>query len=137
MRRVYHPYQSWEDFQAGMFHPSSQPDQHRELARALLSAPDVLLPAMRVVVTAWPVAAEHNLTALDTNRRAWLGAAVCCHRHGAPENATREAWWSLSLGQQGEANAVAEVVIAEWERNYSGTDALFPWPPPTEVRTDA
>lgn len=129
MRRVYHPYHTWEDFRVGMFNPSDRAEEHRDCARALLADPAGFLAAMRAMVAEWPVAAEHNLTALDTNRRAWLGAAACCHHCGSREHTTREAWWSLTSTQQDAANAAAEDLIAEWERAYSGADALFPWPP--------
>lgn len=124
--RIYHPYHEWEDYRAGMYGTSEYPIIHEALSRALLAAPASLLQAMRCAATAWLRAAEHRLTAVGENRRAWLGAAACCHRYGAPEHATRAAWWTLNEAQKAAANVAADVVIAEWENLRSGVGTLFP-----------
>lgn len=126
MRRTSHPYHKWEDYQAGMYQQSDRADEHRASSHALLADPVTLEQAMRNVTAAWPVATEHQLTALDTNRRAWLGAAACCHTHGAREHAVRDAWWTLTEPQQRAANAAADAVIDDWEAERLGGQGLFP-----------
>lgn len=125
LRRAAHPYTVWEDYLAGMYNTSPTPDLHIDLARALLGSPADLYLAMQAAVSAWPVAAEHRLTAVDTNRRAWLGAAACWHVGCCPEHTTRSAWWQLPATAQQDANRQADAVIVEWETNRTGTFPLF------------
>lgn len=126
MHRVCHPYDQWEDYEAGMFDASPTPKLHTDLAYALLADPPSLLASMSGAVTAWPRAAEHNLTNIGSNRRAWLGAAGCFLACRSPEHTTRDAWWQLTIAQQREANAAADRVIAEWEVMRSGAQTI-PW----------
>jgi hypothetical protein len=124
--RVFHPYTEWEDYQAGMWGPVAV-DAHTAAAAAVLGEPDVFYGAAVDMLAAWPKAAEHNLTNLEQNRRAWVGQAACCYLVGVPESATRLAWWLLLLDERDAANAVADRVISEWERarESSVRPALF------------
>ena len=126
MRRVYHPYHVWEDYRAGMYNLSDRIEEHRALSRELLADPVELLKGMRDAIEAWPLAAEHNLTGLGLNRRAWLGAVACCYVHGAREHTVRDAWWSLTEAQKAAANGVADRVIEEWEEAQYAP-SLFPF----------
>lgn len=129
LSRAPHPYHEWEDYRAGMYGTSPTPDLHTNLARDLLADPPTLGAAMRSATTRWPVAAEHRLTAVDENRRAWLGAAACWMVGNCPEHATRAGWWQLTNRQQVAANGQADDVIAEWEAHRTGVTPLFtlPW----------
>jgi hypothetical protein len=124
--RVFHPYTEWEDYRAGMWR-AVPVDTHAAAAAAILGDPDIFYGAAVDMLAAWPNAAEHNLTNLEQNRRAWLGQAACCYLAGASEAATRLAWWLLLLTERDTANAVADRVIAEWEqaREQSTRPALF------------
>lgn len=74
--------------------------------------------AMLEVITAWPKSAEHNLTATNMNRLAWVGHAAACFAHGIPEDVTREAWGMLSEEQRIAADKKAEIAVQEWEILY-------------------
>lgn len=129
--RVYHPYTAWEDWQHGMWRQCVVATDEMERAAFILSSPEIFANAAREMLRRWPIAAEHNLTNTEQNRRAWLGQATCCHRANAPESATRFAWWMLSQDARDAANAVADHVIAKWERDREAdhTPALFPLEP--------
>lgn len=70
---------------------------------------------MRAVADEWKFSCEHNLTKLDTNRRAWIGHAAVAMAMQCPEDIVREAWSFLSQEQQDKANAKADDAIAYWE----------------------
>jgi hypothetical protein len=127
VRRVWHPYTDWEDYRAGMYGPAKDFMRERGLSIDLLRDATGALPdAMMDAVLAWPIAAEHNLTDTGSNRRSWVGQAACCLAHDATEFATCSAWWELSDDQRDAANAVADTVIARWEREvWSGAQTLF------------
>ena len=87
----------------------------------LLSCKDALYQSMSHVATQWVNASEHHLTDLSCNKKAWLGQAACCFEHKASEQATCKAWWMISDEQRFIANAVATMVINEWEQENAGS----------------
>lgn len=94
-----------------------------------MSTPFEFKVAMARAVQAWPTSAEHNLTAVECNRRAWLGHAGCFVGVGSPEEPTRIGWHQLSGAEQFEADKVAQEVIDEWELSYlarKNQGELFP-----------
>lgn len=106
----------WEDFNAGMYYSTYTPT-HVAAARDLLADPDAFFETAREMVREWPNAAIQNLRYMWTGRNAWVGQASCTYSVGAPAVATREAWGTLALDQQRDANAVAMRVRTEWERD--------------------
>lgn len=125
--QVWHPYTQWEDWQAGMWQSPADVTADMERASQILGNPAVFLDAARVMLREWPTAAEHNLTDMAQNRRAWVGQATCCHLAGVPEQATRLAWWTLTPTEQLAANQTADLAVAEWltERESVHAPALF------------
>lgn len=127
MERVYHPYTAWEDWRAGMWQQPTDVTADMERAAQILADPAVFHPAARAMLREWPNAAEHNLTDMAQNRRSWVGQATCCHLAGVPEQATRLAWWTLTVEEQYAANMAADRAVAEWqrEREFDRTPTLF------------
>lgn len=125
MPRIYHPYLVWEDYLAGMFRMSDRIVEHEALAFELLTSPEDFQRAISELFRVWPLATEHNLTAVETNRRAWVGAAACCLQHGCAEHTVRTAWWRMTEMQQSRANRVADSMIAQWEAEVNGAQTLF------------
>lgn len=118
MKRVYHHYEKWEDWKDGLYRLTLDPVDEILISRSarLLSDPELFhINALRVI-TAWPYSAAVNLSNRSRNRQAWLGQASCCFACGSPEDLTKQAWHRLSPAEQDAANAVADRVIAEWER---------------------
>lgn len=119
MARVYHHYEKWEDWQAGLYRSIPAPlfDDLRNSASGLLADPVGLDLHMRAVITEWPHATSVVFTNPSRNHRAWLGQAACCHHSTAPEYVTKAGWRTLTPDQQRIANSVADGVIADWRNN--------------------
>lgn len=120
LKKIWHPYTSWEDYIAGMWRSVSGKDRLRLLRRAVAFTGDAELYGsyMRRVIIEWPTACEHHLTDPNINRKAWIGHAATCMAIGCPEDITRSAWGYLSQQQQDEANDQAARAIAAWERAH-------------------
>lgn len=120
LKRVFHPYTMWEDAQHGMWRNISGDERklYLEQAASFMKDPVSFLAAMTTVIHEWPYACESNLTTRSINRQAWIGHAATVLAVGAPEDVTRQAWWTLTPSEQDAGNAAADAAIAEWEVNY-------------------
>lgn len=120
-------YEKWEDYQNGMFETSVLFGKQDMVISAitLLRNPDNFYDVLKKVVVNWPIATKVNLTNLQQNRRAWLGAAACSYDAKVPEILTRIAWNCLDKNIQDEANAIAEKIINEFESQNNNAKTLF------------
>lgn len=125
VQRVYRPYWEWEDHEDGMYGTPFNWMSEIQAARELLVDSARLEPAMQFVVDAWPNSAEHQLSNMEQNRRAWVGQAACRFAVRAAALATRAAWAQLTDSERNAANACAERVIHEWEEDHAMTQTLF------------
>ncbi len=118
MNQIYHHYEKWEDYKAGMYtySVSERDNEFINYAIQLLSNANNFYNACKQVLDNWKYSAEVNLTNTRTNRRAWLGAAACMFIHNCPEVLTRSAWSLMSEEKRKEANEVATKIICEYER---------------------
>jgi hypothetical protein len=117
LKRIYHNYNKWEDWQNGMY-STKNTDNDKNLireARMLLSSSSGFCEVAEKMVDKWQYSSEQNLTDRSRNRRAWIGQASCCFGLGASEQLTKIAWRKLSQERQNVANNVAEFVIKNWE----------------------
>jgi hypothetical protein len=123
-KRVYHPYELWEEIKFGMWDDVS--DEKEWLEKAILFTGDHKLYGsfMMRVVYEWPISCENALTDYNINRRAWVGHAACALGMGCPEHITRKAWRFLSYEQQYLANEEASRAIRAWENNYFKSQQL-------------
>ena len=121
MKRVWHHFESWEEYRCGMWRDIPAKEREALLAIAIKFTGNYVAYglAMRRVTTEWPVSCEHNLTDVDQNRKAWIGHAACCLATGCPEYVTRHAWGFLSGQQQDDANQMAHNAILLWEKLYA------------------
>lgn len=120
MKRIYHPYWEWEDYQHGMFnnggeYTEAEEEQLAHTAKELLSNQQEFYESALRMVTQWKKAAEQNLTNQNRNRQAWIGQATCCFKINIPERITKYGWRLMSPEQQNEANATADKIIKIWE----------------------
>jgi hypothetical protein len=125
MNRVYHHHDRLEEYEAGLWRQTSGAE-HRKLVAfcvAFMNDTAAFAAAMADVVDQWPFSCEHNLSASNVNRVAWLGQAACCVAIGAPEGCTRVAWHLLSDDARAAANEQARFFIEEWEE--ARTPTLF------------
>ena len=117
MDRIFHHYNKWEDYHAGMYDESKDGRKERVLrAAAILGTPDVCRTAMEMVVASWNISTEYNLSNAEINRKAWLGQAACSCYAGVHEDETREAWGLMTEAQRIEANRIAADIIKSWLR---------------------
>lgn len=120
MKRIWHHYENWEDYQAGMWRHVGGSERTEMLRKAIEFTGDAVLYGsyMRRVLAEWPIACEHNLTDTGQNRKAWIGHAATCLATDIPEDITRAAWGRLTKQQQDDANAQAQQTIEEWETQH-------------------
>ena len=143
VKRIYHPYDKWECFDAGFFEPahctrSDYENFQRQYAEFLRDS-QLFDFAISRVFDEWPISCENFLTNNQINRVAWLGQASACIEIGLPSS-FRGGFWRLSATEQDIANGIAFVRIKEWiiehnksEKNNSGVHSgmdcqlLFEW----------
>jgi hypothetical protein len=125
MKKRWHHYLKWEDYQNGMYRTLYGDEKKESLAKAVEFTGNAELYGnwMLEVVEKWPISCEQNLSDTGMNRQAWIGHAACCLAIGCPEDVTREAWAQLSQQQQDEANAKADFAIELWEAIYEGQNS--------------
>ena len=115
MERIFHHYNKWEDYHAGMYDESKDGRAERvKRAAEILGTPDICRKAMNKVITEWVISTEYNLSNAEINRKAWLGQAACSCYAGIHEDETREAWGLMTEAQRIEANKIAANIIKEW-----------------------
>jgi hypothetical protein len=116
VKRVYHHYSDLEEWRAGMWKVVGGKRKQANLALAadLMRNDAAFEAAMLRAFEEWPNSCDHNLTAEDTNRLAWLGHAGCFLATGSPEENTRCGWHTLNKQEQDGANAAAQRVLDAW-----------------------
>lgn len=122
MKRIYYPYNDWEEVKFGMYKAvTGEVPRKRLLKKAieLLSNPEKLKAYMAQTVTFWPCSTERNLTTPGLNKQAWLGQAACCLYGNVPDDITKEAWSTLNDEQKALANDAADQVYQKWETDYA------------------
>jgi hypothetical protein len=117
MDQVFHHYETWEEYKAGMWRNPTSTEINKMLPEAIKFTGNHVVygQAMMNVLEAWPISCEHNLSNATQNRRAWIGHAAACCKKGFPESVTRLAWGHLSNKQQELANEQADKAIDAWE----------------------
>lgn len=120
MKRVYHPYNKWEETAAGLWRKQTGRERvlYMERCSAFMAVTALFRAAMFRVIQEWPISCEANFTTKSINRQAWLGHAACCIAIDCPEETTRAAWWTLTQPQRESADMAAAEAITEWERLY-------------------
>ena len=118
IRQVFHRYETWEDYQSGMYKPSNDETMISK-AVELLSNEVLCRRYMQKVVSEWPISTEEVLTNPEGNGRAWLGQCACFMYGGCHDEETRKAWVLLQPPVQRAANKTADDVIKGWLMEYS------------------
>ena len=121
MKRIFHPYDKWEDYIFGMWRKLPPKEEAVYLEKAIFFMGDHLLYGKYMIraINEWPNGCEHTLSCLGMNRQAYIGHAAACIAFGCPEYITRLAWHELTQQQQDLANEQADIAIKIWEENYA------------------
>lgn len=116
--RIWHPYWLWEENKYNMW--GHVEIRYSWLQRAVEFTSDHKLYGkwMMKVVKDWKYSCEHNLSNIESNRRAWLGHAAVAYYMKCPEDIVRAAWAYLDEKQQQAANDEADKAIAYWEKKF-------------------
>jgi hypothetical protein len=111
MKRIYHTWDRWECYPAGLYNTTAPEGMDAESARLAYAGFLRDLPrfaaAMAGVLASWPNSCEHSLSNEKMNRIAWLGQAAMCYATGVP-----------SVFRSGFA------LLAEHEREAANNEAL-------------
>lgn len=120
MNRIYHRYEIWEDYKAGMWRVARGEERESLIEKAIAFTGNHIEYGkyMLKVAREWPISCEQNLTDTLQNRKAWIGHAACCMAIGCPEDITRQAWKCLTEKQQCDANDQAQNAIEIWELDH-------------------
>lgn len=135
MQQKFYHYEKWEDFKNGMYKTANIKEKENKILAAinLLSNPFEFYKVCKKILIEWPISCDVNLSNINQNRKAWIGAAGCCYNSKTPEILTREAWSKLSMAQQNQANKIAQQIIYEYERKNKplhknmGKQMLLQW----------
>ena len=136
LKRVYHPYNEWEEVNFNMW--GNVCNFNHWLERAIeFTGNNILYGSYMIkVINDWPISCENALTDQYINKKAWIGHAASALAMNCPEHVTRKAWGYLTDEQKFLANKQAERAIRTWEDNYieskklresMGRSFLFQW----------
>jgi hypothetical protein len=111
MERIYHTWDEWECYPAGLYEtlPPAEgmtAQECRDAYAEFLSDLDRFRAGLEGVLADWPHSTEHYLTNERMNRIAWLGQAAMCHQTRVPR-AFRSGFMQLIPEQQEAANGLA------------------------------
>lgn len=117
MKQIYIEYNKWEDYIAGMYCDNNSENKELKIKNSimLLSDAEDFYNTCKELCVVWINATNVNLSNVNQNRKAWLGAAACMYKYGAQEYITRIAWSMLEPQKQHIANKVAHKIISEYE----------------------
>lgn len=120
IKQFFADYKSWEDYNSGMYlnQNYNTVDIDVNNAKKMLSTPLLFSQTIDEVFLIWQIATKVNLTNMNCNKRAWVGAAACCFKYGIPEIVTRVAWGKLTDAEQKKANKIAQTKITNWTLLY-------------------
>ena len=118
VKRVYHPYWLWEDFNNGFYNNEQPSIKESNILKVieLFNSKELTEKWMNYVIDNWKYSCEHNLTNNSLNRIAWIGQSACCCYAKVPCITTMEAWNLLSVKVQERANKIAFEVLNKWEK---------------------
>jgi len=116
-KRVYHPYQNWEEVKFNMWGSVSDNKKYLDMAIKFTGDHKKYGSYMQRVINEWSISCENALTDYSLNRKAWIGHAAVALAIQCPENIVRLAWSYLTDEQKYLANEEARKAIASWENN--------------------
>lgn len=117
MKRIFHTWDKWECYPAGLYEnkpPAPMTDDEaRATYREFLSDLPRFRAALARVITEWPNSCEHYLSNERMNRIAWLGQASLCIEEGIPAQ-FRGGYNLLTEDEKRAADLAALDALNEW-----------------------
>ncbi len=124
MKRIFHPYNLWEDFTYG-FYGGKEYNQKEaiKLCANLLKDLPRFETALKEIIDNWKYSCEHNLSNEAMNRIAYLGQAAHALVYNVPNSVSMGAYSTLTLEEQKAADALAQKYLDLWlSRHNKETD---------------
>jgi|9_EtaG_2_1085328.scaffolds.fasta_scaffold02330_10 hypothetical protein len=118
LKRIYHPYNLWEDYKAGFYDNVSNNQKKYKINKVLemFNSYSLTEKYMNKVVKEWVYSCEHNLTNESINQIAYIGQGACCLYAGVPCDLTMRGWKLLSQDVRERSDKIAEKVIHKWKQ---------------------
>ena len=116
MKRIYHPYNLWEDYRDGFYDNISGSEKQKkvELVVEMFNSEELTYVNMNRVINEWTNSCEHNLTNESMNKIAYIGQGACCLYGGVPSSITMSSWSLLSNEVKERADKQAKEVLNNW-----------------------
>lgn len=123
MKRVFHPYDKWEDYHHNFYGGILDYDKDDTLGlyASLLRDLSAFEAALIEITTNWRFSCEHNLTNENMNRIAYLGQASCALVYNVPHNVSMGGYNLLTKEEQEAADKLAEKYLNLWLEKYEHT----------------
>lgn len=120
MKRIFHPWDKWEDFRHNFYGGSSDypKDDTLALYASLLRDLPRFEAALKEITSTWKYSCEHNLTNEAMNRVAYLGQASCALVYRVPSSVSMGGYNLLSPQEQKDADALAQKYLDIWMEAY-------------------
>lgn len=117
MTRIYHTWEKWECYPAGMYETTAPNGmtggEANETYRQLLVDTSLFERTLLKVLRTWPKSCEHYLSNEKMNRIAWLGQAALCV-HAKVPRCFRGGFNLLTEREKREANEAALRALNIW-----------------------
>jgi hypothetical protein len=116
MKRIYHPYNLWEDYKLGFYDNISGKTKEQKINSVLemFNSKELTIKYMNKVINEWTYSCEHNLTNESMNKIAYIGQAACCIYDKVPNLITMYAWKFLKPEIRERSDKIAKKTINEW-----------------------
>jgi hypothetical protein len=112
-----HPYDTWEDYLNGMYLNKCEYTEVecKILIKNIMSNREEFIRVGKEVVDNWTIASDEFLSNNSSNRKSWIGQAICCYEYGIPEVIVKKNWGLLSSDIREFANGSASVVLSYYD----------------------
>jgi len=126
MKRIFHPYDKWEDYRHNFYGGVLEYNQDKTLETSanLLKDPSQFESALKCIIHEWKYSCEHNLSNENMNRIAYLGQAANALVNKVPSSASMGGYNLLSLEEQLAADALATKYLNLWLEMYEHSQKI-------------
>lgn len=117
MKRIFHPWDKWEDYRHNFYGGVSedyQKDDTLELYASLLRDAARFESALQIITSEWKYSCEHNLTNEAMNRIAYLGQSSCALVYKVPHSKCMGGYNLLTEVEKAAADAMALKYLEIW-----------------------
>ena len=115
------PYYYWETYKNGMYKTYSEINNYNELfikSKELLSNQKLFFDTGLELISKWNISCSNFLNNSHINKIAFICQSCCCFKYKVPEIVTKDAWKTLDIITQNNANNTAKLIIKEYEARH-------------------